>query len=111
MKLENGMTARAWGSFQYVQDAAKNVDEYLEKKGEKLQARAPTPLLNGYRPEIDVPSELEGAEASYFHYLIGVLHWIVELGRADICVEVSVMPLHLALPRTGHTKEVYHTFV
>ena len=53
---------------------------------------------------------MEGAEASYFHSFIGILCWIVELGRADICVEVSMMSSHLALPRTGHMKEVYHIF-
>ena len=67
-------------------------------------------MLNGYRPEIDVSPELEGAEASYFHSLIGVLHWIVELGRADIYVEVLIMSLHLALPRQGHMKELYRMF-
>jgi len=50
-------------------------------------ARAPTPLYNGYRPEIDVSSELQPAEALYFHSLIGILRWTVELGRADICIE------------------------
>ena len=42
--------------------------------------------------------------------MIEVLRWIVELGRADICVEVSMMSLQLALPHTGHMKEVYHIF-
>jgi hypothetical protein len=34
----------------------------------------------------------------------------VELGRVDIDVEVSMMSSHLALPREGHLKEVYHIF-
>jgi len=36
--------------------------------------------------------------------------WIVELGRVDIDVEVSMMSSHLALPREGHLKELYHIF-
>ena len=28
--------------------------------------------------------------------------WIVELGHVDICLEVSMMSSHLALPRGGH---------
>ena len=47
---------------------------------------------------------------SYYHSLIGVLQWIVELGRVDMCVEVSMMSSHLALPIEGHMKEVYHIF-
>ena len=108
--MDNGMDAWAWGSSQYVQAAVQNVEEYLQKKGEKLVAKAPTPLSSNYRPEIDISSELTGADASYFHSLIGILRWIVELGRADICVEVSMMSSHLALPRQGHMKELYHMF-
>jgi hypothetical protein len=40
-----------------------------------------------------------------------VLRWIVELGRVDIDVEVLMMSSHLALPRVGHLKEIYHIFV
>ena len=102
--------AWAFGSCQYVQSAVNNVEEYLALKGEKLPYKAPTPLSSGYRPEIDVSPELGGEEASYFHSLIGVLRWIVELGRADMDCEVSMMSSHLALPRVGHLKEVFHMF-
>ena len=34
----------------------------------------------------------------------------MELGRVDIDVEVSMMSSHLALPREGHLKELYHIF-
>ena len=108
--LENGVSAWAFGSSQYVQSAVSNVEEYLRSKGEKLVAKAPTPLSNGYRPEIDMSPELGDADASYFHSLIGVLRWIVELGRVDICIDVSMMSSHLALPREGHLKEVFHIF-
>ena len=46
----------------------------------------------------------------YYHSLLGVLQWIVELGRADLTTEVSMMSSHLALPREGHFKEVLHIF-
>ena len=82
------------------------------KKGMKLPYTAPNPLSTDYRPELDVTPELGGeAEASYYyHTLIGVLQWIVELGQVDIDVEVSMMSSHLALPREGHLKELYHIF-
>jgi hypothetical protein len=73
-------------------------------------AKAPTPLSNGYCPEINMSPELEITEASYFHSLIGIFCWMVELGWADICIEVSMMSSHLALPRKGHLKEVLHIF-
>ena len=53
---------------------------------------------------------MDATEASYYHSLIRVLCWIAELGQVDICVEVSMMSSHLALPRVGHLKEVLHIF-
>jgi hypothetical protein len=34
----------------------------------------------------------------------------VELGRVDICLEVSMLSSHLALPREGHLQQVFHVF-
>jgi hypothetical protein len=76
----------------------------------KLPCKAPNPLTFDYRPEIDVSQELEEDDASYYQTLIGVLRWIVELGRIDIDCEVSMMSSHMALPREGHLKELYHIF-
>ena len=42
--------------------------------------------------------------------LIGILRWIVELGRVDVCLEVSMMSSHMAMPREGHLSEVLHIF-
>jgi hypothetical protein len=42
--------------------------------------------------------------------LIGILQWMVELGRVDICLEVSMLSSHLALPRRGHMDQVLHIF-
>ena len=110
VELETGVKVWAFGSSQYVQAAVKNVEDYLGKKGENLPARVKTPLSNGYRPEVDTTDELGPAEASYYQSLIGILRWMVELGRVDICVEVSMMSSHLALPRKGHLKELFHIF-
>ena len=108
--LTSGVKCWAFGSSQYVQSAVKNVYDHLMTKGKKLPHTAPNPLSTDYRPELDVTPELGEAEASYYHTLIGVLRWIVELGRVDIDVEVSMMSSHLALPREGHLKELYHIF-
>ena len=34
----------------------------------------------------------------------------MELGRVDICCEVSMFSSHLALPRCGHLAQVLHMF-
>ena len=109
-EMPNGIMAWVFGSSKYVQDAVNNVETYLKKKGESLPAKAKTPLSNGYRPEIDTSDELGPQEASYYQSLIGILRWMVELGRVDMCVEVSMMSSHLALPRKGHLEQVIHIF-
>ena len=111
IELSNGVEAWAFSSTQYVQTAVKNVEEYLVKKGQSLKAKALDPLPKGYRPEIDVSEELRPEEASYYMSLIGIVWWMVELGRVDICTEVSMMSPHLALPREGHLEAVFHMFV
>ena len=55
-------------------------------------------MSNDYRPEIDVSPELDATDAAYYQSLIGILQWMVELGRVDICTEVSMLSSCLALP-------------
>jgi hypothetical protein len=70
---------------KYVREAVRNVERFLDKEyGTKLPKRVSGPLPTNYRPETDVTPELEGEELSYYHSQIGVLRWIVELGRIDI---------------------------
>ena len=67
-------------------------------------------MTTSYKPELDVSQELDPQEAAYYMSLIGVLRWIVELGRCDICLEVSMMSSCLALPREGNMEQVLHIF-
>ena len=110
VELDNGTKCWAFGSSQYVQAAVENVKAWLAKSGRQLPKRAEAPFKSGYRPEIDVSQELTGEEASYYQSLIGILRWMVELGRVDICLEVSLMSSHLALPREGHLECLFHIF-
>jgi hypothetical protein len=41
-------------------------------------------------------------------HLIGVMRWMVELGRVDIATEVSMLSSYLALPREGHLETALH---
>ena len=82
----------------------------MEKRIQNLVAKTPTPISSGYQPEVDVTGDLDTEDASYYHSLIGILQFIVELGRIDITCEVSMMNSHLALPREGHLKEIFNVF-
>jgi len=86
------------------------VEDYLKTKGKTLKAKTTNVLPKGYRPEIDVSGELPPEDASYYQSLIGVLRWMVELGRVDIYTEVSMMSSHLALPRQGYLEALFNVF-
>jgi hypothetical protein len=113
VKLDNGVEAWAFSSSQYVRAAVANVESYVSEKSEarwKIPAKAETPLRTSYRPELDTSPELQATESAYYQSIIGILRWIVELGRIDICLEVSMMSSHLALPREGHLTQVLQIF-
>jgi hypothetical protein len=113
VQLENGVECWAFSSSQYVQAAVKNVEEYLSKRDNvnwKLPAKAETPMQTSYRPELDVSPELQPTDAAYYMSLIGMLRWIVELGRVDVCLECSMLSSHLALPREGHLYQLFQVF-
>ena len=49
---------------------------------------------------------LEQDLASWYQSLIGILRWMVEIGRVDIITELSMMASHIAMPREGHLEAV-----
>ena len=108
-RLPNTVEAWIFSSSQYVQEAVSNVVKFLQDLyGYMLSTKINAPLSNDYRPELDSSPELDGADGAYYQSLIGIIHWMVKLGRVDICCEVSMMSSHLALPREGHLAQVFH---
>ena len=111
VELDNGVKCWGFSSSQYVQNAVRNVEEYLERSGRPtLKRNCKSPWPCNYRPEIDTSPELPLDEVSYYQSLIGVLRWIVELGRADIAMETSALASVMAMPRRGHLEAVFHIF-
>ena len=108
--LENGARAWSFSSSQYVQAAIRNVEEKLKEQGLSLPKRCTSPISREYRPEINITSELDVKEAAYYQSLIGILRWIVELGRVDITTEVSMLASCMVLPRKGQLEQLYHIF-
>jgi hypothetical protein len=100
----------AMSSDPYVKRAIEEVERELEEIGMMLGTKAATPLSQGYRPELDVSTELDAQRTNYYQGLIGVLRWMCELGRVDILMPVSLMSRFLALPRRGHLDQIFHIF-
>ena len=110
VELEIGEVCWAFSSAQYVQAVCRNVCNHLkERNGEMkvqecayfLPKKAPSPMTIDYRAEIDTSPELNATDVAYNKFLIRVVRWMVELGRVDICTEVSMLSSCLALPREG----------
>ena len=112
VNLENGVEAWANSPSKYVQEAVRNTEIFLGEKfgGQKLSKRATAPWPTNYAAELDTSKELDTELASYYQTQVGVLHWMVELGRVDIITEVNILATHLALPREGHLDALFHVF-
>ena len=100
----------AMSSDLYVKRAIADVETELEKVGQTLRGKVSTPMTTDYRPELDQSPELDARRANYYQGLIGVLRWIIEIGRVDIMVAVSMLSRFLANPRVGHLEEALHIF-
>ena len=105
----------------YLKQAVKNLEHMLETEDKSTLAKElnvdprkltkiHAPIQYNYQPELDTTPELNDHLASRYAQLIGVLRWGVELGRVDIYFETAILSQHLALPRMGHLKQVYHIF-
>ena len=95
-QVPNGVADYTIRTIQYVQEAVNNFEQHLTDKGTRLNRGGTAPLSPGYRPELDASPELELQDATYYQSLIGILRWMVDMGRIDITCEVSMMSLFLS---------------
>ncbi len=87
----------AMSSVRYVKQAVSDVELELCKADLCLPTKVSTPVLQGYRPELDPSRELDGKRGQYCQQsLIGVLHWICELGRVNILLAVLMLSRYVA---------------
>eukprot|EP00957_Ditylum_brightwellii_P057284 4341498-Ditylum_brightwellii.AAC.1 len=70
-----------------------------------MSAKADMPMRAPHRPEFDITPVLSLIDSAYYQSLVGMLRWMVELGKIDICLELSMMSSHLAMLREGHMAE------
>ena len=110
-ELTNGVWAWALSPSKYVNQAVKNCETHLRERFDgkySLPKKAKNPYRMGYEPELDESSPLDADAAAYYQSIIGVMRWMVEIGRIDISTEVSLLSSHLAYPREGHLEEALH---
>ena len=112
MTLPNGVVAWGMSASKYVQAAVAIVKTYHAKEypTRKWGKRTSGPFPSDYAPELDTTDLLDHEKSAFYQSQIGVLRWIVELGRIDIITEVSELSSFLAMPREGHLDAVFHLF-
>jgi hypothetical protein len=109
--MPNGVEAWVNSPSKYIQEAVKNVEEHIQKRyNATLPKKVTSPCPRDYRPELDISPVLDAEDSSYYQSQIGVLRWMVELGRVDIITEVSLLASQLAMPREGHLDAVFNIF-
>lgn len=119
-KVKARSQGECWGMSceQYVTNAVKQVKDKLKQDGWEFNKKLSDtryspqhPYSNAkYKPELDVSNLCSDNEATYYQNLIGVLRWIVELGRIDINYEVACLSQYLVNPRRGHLHQALHVF-
>jgi hypothetical protein len=73
-----------------------------------IPARADNLFPVDYDPSTDQSDLLNSDCSSFYQHLIGVMIWMVELGRIDIATEVSMLSSYLACPHEGHLENALH---
>lgn len=113
-KMEFPDKSHAWAlsPTKYIREAVKNVETYLQENLQEyyLVKEAANPFPVEYSPDDDVSPELDPGPANYYMQLIGILRWMCEIGRLDICTETSMLSSYSAMPREGHLKAALHIF-
>jgi hypothetical protein len=114
----DGSHAWTMGSESYVKKAVKNMKAKMAKDGLEFNKKLSDPAISvpqplssvSYRPELDTSVECTDEQVTLYQNIIGILRWVVELGRIDIAYEVSILSRYLVQPRTGHLLQALHIF-
>jgi len=94
------------GCKTYLTEAIHRIEELF---GESLRKKD-TPMMDGDHPEKD-SSEILGDEGhKKYMMLIGMLNWIVCLGRMDVAFVVTSLSRFSACPRKGHLSRLFRIF-
>ena len=112
--LPNGVVAWGLSSSKYVNEAISQLEHSLSHErsdlGKKLKKNVKAPWPSGYEPELDDSDELNATHANFYQHLVGVLQWILELGRVDAIAEISILSSYLCNPRDGHLDAALHVY-
>ena len=89
-RAANGIWCWTPSPSKYVKETCKNCKTFLKNNFDgkySLSNMAPNTFVGGYRPKTNMTDPLDPDRAYYYHTMIGVMSWMVEIGRIDIATE------------------------
>ena len=95
-------------SRDYAKLSLKNIEDRAKKYGFEVPTKVTTPMSSNYSPELDKSFELDVGGITFYQEIMGILRWMVELGRVDIHTELSMLSSYQASPRVGHLEQALH---
>ena len=63
-----------------------------------------------YKPEMDTSDFCTPDQHQFYQHMIGIMRWMIDIGRLYITTEVSLISCYLIQPRKGHLIQVLHMF-
>ena len=116
VQYADGSYAWTMSPDSYIKKIIANIKKRLEKEDLRFNKKLSDPAISApqpfssvkYRPELDTSVECSPDQITLYQNIIGILRWIVELGRIDIAFEVSLLSRYLVQPRTGHLVQALH---
>ena len=88
--------------FEPAKYIEKMMDSYQRMFGKLPRAPVHSPLNPGDHPTLDDSDFLDNNQMSLYQSLIGMLQWIISIGRFDVQVAVMLLSSFQAAPRQGH---------
>ena len=103
------------GSDSYVKEAGRICDGLMAKHGlsyTSTRRHGRKFAFNSHEchTEIDNTNYCNYDLITVFQNIIGILHWVCELGRIDILYEVSILSQYLPQPRVGDVEQGLNIF-
>ena len=93
------------GCKKYLKEAIRRIESMFG-----TLSKHDTPMVAGDHPEMDTSPLLDDKGHKQYQMLIGILNWIVILGRLDVCYAVSSLSRFVACPLEGHLERALYIF-
>ena len=94
---------------KYTRDFLKIAEKIVNDLGMKIPLKGNHPFSNvQYKPELDSSDFCNADQIQAYQQIVGMLRWMIELGRVDILFETTIMSSFMVSPRTGHLKQLIH---